>query len=349
MPCATDATSIDSLIVGHGLAGAILAHKLIERGQQICVISEQTQNDASRVAAGIINPVTGHRLNITENFEIFHPNALRFYQEFSKTFGVEVYRSITQQRLIKNPGQHDYLQKRITEPVYQNLLGTHSHTPNHFTKAEYGYVEIHKSGLLDTNVLLDVSINNLKQRGALKLERFEPSKLSVDSHACRYDNISAKRIVFCEGYQAINNPWLNHLPFKLAKGEIIDIELEQDLQEFLNWGHWLAPQTDKNYARLGASHEWNDLSFEASSTQKIIDSLTTRTRHRGKVLNVQVGIRPTTTHRKPFIGALKNLSNAYCFNGFGSKGCLLMPYYADLLCEHLMQHKPLPNEVTQWL
>ncbi|HBA65740.1 MAG TPA: FAD-dependent oxidoreductase, partial [Methylococcaceae bacterium] len=52
---------IDFLIVGQGLAGSLLAFELIQRNAQVMVVDDGREN-ASEVAAGLINPVTGIRL-----------------------------------------------------------------------------------------------------------------------------------------------------------------------------------------------------------------------------------------------------------------------------------------------
>ena len=52
---------IDFLIVGQGLAGTLLAAELEGRGQSIQVVDNNYPRAASKVAAGIMNPVTGRR------------------------------------------------------------------------------------------------------------------------------------------------------------------------------------------------------------------------------------------------------------------------------------------------
>ena len=58
---------IDFLIVGHGLAGATLAHLLLERGQRIMVLDKKLPHCASQVAAGLVNPLIGPKFNIPEH------------------------------------------------------------------------------------------------------------------------------------------------------------------------------------------------------------------------------------------------------------------------------------------
>ena len=71
----------DFLIVGQGLAGSILAYQLVESGHSVRVIDNHQHASSSVVAAGIINPITGHRLNITEGFAKYYPIAKQFYQD----------------------------------------------------------------------------------------------------------------------------------------------------------------------------------------------------------------------------------------------------------------------------
>ena len=75
----------DYLIIGQGLAGSMLAFQLIARGQRVLVIDNDYQGNASQVAAGIINPITGHRLNLTEGFVDYYACAMAFYDQLEST------------------------------------------------------------------------------------------------------------------------------------------------------------------------------------------------------------------------------------------------------------------------
>jgi glycine/D-amino acid oxidase-like deaminating enzyme len=61
--------SQDILIVGHGLAGAILAHSLLKCGQNVRVIDSCSPHSATQVSAGLINPFIGPKLNIPTDFD----------------------------------------------------------------------------------------------------------------------------------------------------------------------------------------------------------------------------------------------------------------------------------------
>jgi len=50
------------LIIGQGISGTWLSYYLEKANKSFIVIDNEQPNSASRVAAGIINPVTGRRI-----------------------------------------------------------------------------------------------------------------------------------------------------------------------------------------------------------------------------------------------------------------------------------------------
>ncbi|NNM13103.1 MAG: FAD-binding oxidoreductase, partial [Gammaproteobacteria bacterium] len=147
-----------------------------------------------------------------------------------------------------------------------------------------------------------------------------------------------------------------HLPFKLSKGEILKVVLDTPITAMLNWRQWLVPDSsDGTQALLGSNYAWGDFSSPESvepsqeARDYLIMRLNTNTTLKADVIDHKAGIRPTPTQRFPFVGPHKQLSNIYCFNGFGSKGCHTIPYYSQLLADHLIDQSPSPNEITQWL
>lgn len=347
-------TKYDYLIIGQGLAGSILAYRLIKCGKTALVIDNEHATSSSKVAAGIINPITGHRLNITAGFEQYQPIAECCYTEMEEEFEVSLYKNVAQSRLIKNQGQFDYLQHRQQQGEYVDLLGEHEFASSYFCDNEFGSIKIKRSAVVDCKNLLTACKAWLCAQDSYLATKFDYAELSQSELGIEYKNVCGNRLIFCEGYAAVHNPWLLDLPFKPAKGEILSIKLDDESTQtasMLNWGNWLAPTSEPNVAKLGSSFEWADLSLTPSlaTTEKLLDSLHTNTHAHGQVIATEVGIRPTTRERLPFIGQVGTLKNAYCFNGFGSKGCLLIPHYANLLCAHLIEGSALPEEVTKWL
>ena len=342
----------DYLIIGQGLAGSLLAHRLIKLGQNVLLLDNAHHNSASQVAAGLINPLTGHRLNLTDGFEEFFDVADRTYQNLNTAYKTTIYRRLKQTRLIKNAGQFEFYEKRKQQSEYQAYLS--DALEHNLLESGFGFTGVQQSAIVNTKELLLQSKSWLIAHQAYEQKQVNYDQLKSNDNGVQLNEIQAKRVIFCEGYQAIHNPWLSDLPFKLSKGDVLTIQTNMPANSLLSWGNWLASNSDGTNAKLGSSYVWNDLTHIESEDSKkaLFESLQKHTSLNAAVIKHEVGIRPTTLQRKPFIGALNpstKLRNAYCFNGFGSKGCLLIPYYAELFVEHLINETALPQELTKWL
>lgn len=344
---------VDFLIIGQGLAGSLLAFELVQRQQTVLVVDNHNIGSSSQVAAGIINPITGHRLNLTEGFSSNFMAAKETYQKVQKSLSCKIYREIEQHRLIKNAGQADYLDKRLDDPFYQSFL--EAATQSNFRDVNHGVAKVKQTALIDSKALLQSTKSWLQRSerylsAALDYTSITFTKTGVHIDDINWPRIQAKKIIFCEGYQAINNPWLKSLPFKLSKGEILTVTNKSPINLMLSWGNWYVPQAD-GLAKLGSNYAWGDLSLSPSTgvKDKLLLSLRENLKVNTELMDHEVGIRPTTKHRQPFIGPISGLENAYCFNGFGSKGCLTIPQYASDLCDFILSDKALSAEVCQWL
>ncbi len=344
------ASERDFIIIGQGLAGSILAIELIKRGLSVMVIDNAHKGSSSKVAAGIINPITGHRLNLTEGFVDYFQSAKQFYLYAERILDESFISEIEQSRLIKNQGQANYFDERLNELNYQSFLEVSGENSS-FKQNEFGCATIKKTSLVDSKSLLSLSRKWLQNQDAYLQAKIEYSEINFGENEIEYRGAKAAKLIFCEGYQATNNPWLKSLPFKLAKGEVLTVEAKNAPESMLSWGNWLVPGKNKSY-KLGSSYDWNDTSLNPSDTvkQKLLGSLELHTYIQAAIIiKHEVGVRPTTTDRNAFLGRISGLKNAYCFNGFGSKGCLTIPYHAELLCEHMLNDRPLPEKLTKWL
>src|ERR1700733_6012205 len=82
----------DYLIVGQGLAGTFLSRELLRRGQRVLVVDESKPFTASKVASGVINPVTGRRIVRTWEIETLMPFAVNSYQELETLLDISLVR-----------------------------------------------------------------------------------------------------------------------------------------------------------------------------------------------------------------------------------------------------------------
>ena len=315
------------------------------------VVDNYHAQSSSRVAAGIINPVTGHRINISEGFDEYFGLALNFYDDLHNKLSHKFIESTPQLRLLKNAAQRDFYQQRRKQVEYAQLLGGWHADCQQFKPSPHGVIEVFNTVMVDTNALLDKVKDWLLTNNSYIQMKLEYAAIEWHSHGLNLGELSAQKIVFCEGHQARFNPWLANLPFKLAKGEVITLELATaQPRQMLSWGQWLVP-FGQSQAKLGSNFCWDKLDLEPDpvTREKLLDSLAAHTTVQATPVTTQVGIRPTTLRRTPFVGPISGLNNAYCFNGFGSKGCLTIPYHAELLCEHLLEQRELPENLTESL
>ena len=335
---------IDYLIIGQGLAGSLLAWELIQRQQKVLIIDNGKEN-ASLVAAGLINPVTGMRFVKSTDVDQLLPSARHYYQQLSLYFQKEFYIEKTMLRLLRNDKELSACQKRQQHPEYQDYLSEIIPT-NSKIHSTHGILKQQQTGYLLTQALLTALKNYF-----ISINAYQTTELHYDeirlSPLLQWQNIKPKQVIFCEGHHANNNPWFAYLPFQPVKGEIITATSTQKIQQnILNYGHWFIP-LDTYQFRTGATFDRVNLNtsptLEAKET--LFNSL------KGVypdlsidcILNQQAGIRPTTQDKQPFIGHHPNHYNLSIFNGFGAKGSLQIPWYCQRFVDNLLNNSPIPN------
>jgi flavin-dependent dehydrogenase len=65
--------NVDYIIIGQGISGSFLSRDLLRAGRSVIVIDESKPFTASKVASGVINPITGRRMVRTWEIEKLMP------------------------------------------------------------------------------------------------------------------------------------------------------------------------------------------------------------------------------------------------------------------------------------
>ena len=341
------AKHVDYLIIGQGLAGSLLSWELIKQGCSILLIDNQKEN-ASQIAAGLINPITGMRLVKNDEIDTLLPCAKKTYQQLSYFFQQDFYIEKNMQRIVRSNKELLKFQQRIQDHAYLEYLEPELKPASDLLKAPLGIIQQKQTGYLLTQKLLRSLKSFLQERQSFRASQFEHQDLEVHSNNISWQGITAKKVIFCEGYHAIYNPWFKYLPFQLAKGEILTLTSKHSLPpDILNYGHWFIP-LDNHKFRTGATFDNINLDNKPSihGKQTLLNALTeiVPTLDSATITRHQANIRPTTLDKAPFIGQHPKHSNLYIFNGFGAKGSLQIPYYSQYFVQHLLNQTPISSK-----
>lgn len=341
----------DYLIIGHGLAGAALARVLRQRGRRVVVLDLPRPDSATRVAAGLINPVAGKRFALAWRIQDFLPAARQFYQQLEAESGRRLYFEMPILKLFGSVReQNDVLARSADQPWGEYVQDPAQPLPEVPGVAQpYGGLELRQGGWVDTTALLDVLTADARQNGELRAETFVPELLVADLSGASYGpGLRVRRVVFCEGAAVTANPWFGWLPVTPNQGEVLDVEVPGLPPEYvLNRGAYVVP-TGPGRVRVGATYRWPP--FAAEPTAEALQELSQRLRELTplpfRVTGQRAGVRPAVRDRKPLLGTHPTHPALAVFNGLGSKGVLLAPRLAQLLADALETGAELWPEVN---
>ena len=208
--------------------------------------------------------------------------------------------------------------------------------------APFGAFKINASGRLDIPAFLEITKNYFEKKD--KWLNFEIDKNS------KFDEELFKEfetIVFCLGEKQSQFPPFDYLPYRPAKGEVLDIELENPLPDLMYYGRVLLVKSEGNRYKVGSTYIWDKFDYEASKEgeMELRENLELFYKGAYKVIANNAGIRPASKDRRPLLGRHPKLKNHYIFNGLGSKGVSLAPYFSEQLLNHILNNSPLDKEV----
>ena len=149
-------------------------------------------------------------------------------------------------------------------------------------------------------------------------------------------------------YRLTQNPYFNYLRVKPSHGDILIIQSDElPEREILNRKIWVQPLRGGCF-KLGATYNWEMTAEEitASGKAELIENFEAITNCNYKITDQQAGLRPTVPDRRPYLGTHPEHENLHVFNGLGTKGVMLAPFFANHLLNHLLDKQPLMDEVN---
>jgi glycine/D-amino acid oxidase-like deaminating enzyme len=188
---------------------------------------------------------------------------------------------------------------------------------------------------------------HLEAKGWIRKETFEHEEIELTSGGVQYKDISAKKVIFSEGFGLLKNPFFNYLPLRGNKGEYIFIKAPGlDLNVGVKSSIFIFPAGGDHYA-VGATYSNTDKTPEptAAARQELVEKLKDLIKIDFEVIDQVAGLRPSTIDRRPLVGNHPDHNALYTCNGFGSRGILIAPSISGELIDHIEDRKPLDPEI----
>lgn len=342
-------SEIDFILVGQGIAGSILAYHMIKAGKKVLVFDTPQMNHSSVVAAGLFNPITGRKFVKTWMADQLFPFLIHFYQNLEQDLDSEFFHPMPIFRpflsLEEKNGMISKFQADVPEPFVDQILVL---PPGNFPATnDLGGIKIKHSGYVDIPRLLASIKYFIRSRGEIREELFDYNEMKITDKGIGYKDLYAEKIIFCEGSQASNNPYFKWLPFRPVKGEILTIDPEIRFDFIFNRKIFILP-LQEGLSKVGATYDWDyrDMIPTEEAKKYLEEKLNQFFPVNYKVVNHQAGIRPATKDRRPLVGLHPELPTVGIFNGLGSKGVTLSPYFAHQFVDYLLKGKELDKEVN---
>lgn len=332
------------LLIGQGIAGTLLAWTLRKMGNEVHIADGDLAGSSSRAAAGIINPVTGKRFVKSWRFDEFYPVARETYLQLEQELNIPIWEDRPILRLLGTAEEANDWAVRCAQADYADLLGETTHAGDWapYLKPGFGFGIIRKAARVNFPLLIAAYREKVISDGFFHHKSIDYPE--TDSLLQEYD-----QLVFCEGYRAALNPYFPEASFRVSKGEALIIRFVSDSKdqgnstsdqsrpvEMVKKTVLLTPLGNGTFW-AGSNYRWQfeDGLPEAASRAYILEYLQEMLAAPFEVVDHVAGIRPTMLDRRPFVGQSSLNPKVFIFNGLGTKGALLAPYFAEQLAEQM--------------
>ncbi len=339
---------VDYIIVGQGLAGTVLAWELLNRGKKVRVYDVPANNQSSLISAGICNPVTGRAMTETYLANKLFPFLHQWYAAAEQQSGKRFFYPMPLYRpFLSREEQQRWKVRQANQPgAFIERMTGHAAEPGALNDY-FGGLWINRSGYLNVRTWIDVARRRLEESDSYAAENFDQLELRVDA-GVHYKMIRASRIVFCEGLAALDSKWFGWVPLRPLKGEILSVRTNLKPDKIISRGAYLVPGDGENSFVVGSTYEHAPFvsGITESGRTQILDKLSKLYSGPVEVIHQGWGIRPTVVDRRPLLGGHPEAQNVVIFNGMGTKGVSLTPYFASQLADWMEEGAALPNEVN---
>lgn len=332
------------MIIGLGLAGASLALRLHQLGKRILVLDAPEDNTSSRIAAGIFNPVTGRKLTRTWLADQLFPAVHKFYREAEDLTGREFFHPKPIYRPFLTIEEQNEWMGKSSDPDYALFIREIFRGPSLLgVRDPFGGLLLDQCGFLDTNRYVEGVRELMRAEQTYHEERVDMDRIVPEKDRVCFGTLAAQYAIFSTGIHT--NPWFGWLPVRALKGETLTVETSLDTRWVVNRGVYMVP-SGKEW-RVGATYSQRDhkAGVTEESRAELLMGLKELINLPVDVMGQQWGFRPTTPDRRPLLGRHPEHERMWVFNGMGTKGVSLAPYFSTMLVSAIENGLPINKDV----
>jgi glycine oxidase len=335
------------IIVGQGLAGTCLASALLDRGKSVIIFDSPKLPSSSMVAGGLFNPITGRNMVLTWKANLLFPFLQKFYRDLEKKLGQRFIFNLPLFRPFISTEELNMWHGRSTEDQYTPFVEFVDDRPFHpqYVNNEQGGVLLRQTGYLNTTGLLEYFRSFLQEKEILVEDEFLPQNINFNGSSVVYKEYLASKIILCDGPTGFGNRWLEDIRFHPLKGEVLHLNIDYDSNFILNRNAFVLPREGSFIAGSNYDLTGKDWQTTTEAREEIVTKI-------DKILNIdyeitgqRAGLRPTTHDRRPVVGLLPKRTQIGIFNGLGTKGVSLAPYFANQFANFLTKGGKIDMEV----
>lgn len=304
------------LIVGQGLAGSLLARALERRGIAFVIADAGHAGAASRVGAGIINPVTGMRMAKSAGVDAALPVALETYRDLEQARGKNLLRRTEVRRAYVDGRERAELLARLAAGRLTPYVESENETADGFV--------IRPAWRVDLPALIESERDSWRLKGRLSERVVDEAEVDA------WDGPA----VWCHGAGAAGMDGLAP-----AWGSLLEVECAEPVGEAIlnRGGRWLLP-LDGRRAWIGATYERSgpeNPDAARADLERTAELFLADREYRVRAL--LSGVRMTTADRRPLV---RYAAGRGCINGLGSKGALHAPSAAEEIAAAIAAELP---------